>query len=162
MSDISDPTSTVERRTFLGAAGLAGMAALGGGVGEAAQLSDGEKTNMKTVADFCAAWSTRDLTKILPFLADDSVYRMTETTPPALGPAGVRERLASWMETSQQIEFRILETYARGPMVVNHRIDRFVSTTRPLTWEGVGVFFVKDGKIKEWSDYTIRVERPPA
>lgn len=162
MSDISDPTSTVERRTFLGAAGLAGMAALGGGVGEAAQLSDGEKINMKTVADFCAAWSTRDLTKILPFLADDSVYRMTETTPPALGHAGVRERLGSWMETSQQIEFRILETYARGPMVVNHRIDRFVSTTRPLTWEGVGVFFVKDGKIKEWSDYTIRVERPPA
>jgi limonene-1,2-epoxide hydrolase len=46
-------------------------------------------------------------------------------------------------------------------MVINHRIDRFVSTTRPLTWEGVGVFFVKDGKIREWSDYTIRVERPP-
>ena len=46
-------------------------------------------------------------------------------------------------------------------MVINHRIDRFISTTRPLTWEGVGVFFVKDGKIKEWFDYTIRVERPP-
>jgi len=24
----------------------------------------------------------------------------------------------------------------------------------------VGVFFVKDGKIQEWSDYTIRVVRP--
>ena len=44
-------------------------------------------------------------------------------------------------------------------MVVNHRVDRFVSTTRPLTWEGVGVFFVKDRKIKEWFDYTIRVQR---
>jgi limonene-1,2-epoxide hydrolase len=28
-----------------------------------------------------------------------------------------------------------------------------------VTWEGVGVFYVENGKIKEWSDYTIRVER---
>ena len=84
---------------------------------------------------------------------------MTETTPPAIGHAGIRERLGSWLETSQQIEFRIIDTFAKGPMVVNHRVDRFVSTTRPLTWEGVGVFFIKDGKIKEWSDYTIKVDR---
>ena len=37
-------------------------------------------------------------------------------------------------------------------------IDRFVSP-RPFVWEGVGVFFVKDEKIKEWSDYTIHLER---
>ena len=52
-----------------------------------------------------------------------------------------------------------LDTFAKGPLVVNHRIDRFISTTRPLTWEGVGVFFLKDGKIKEWFDYTIRTIR---
>jgi limonene-1,2-epoxide hydrolase len=45
--------------------------------------------------------------------------------------------------------------------VVNHRIDRFLSSTRPLTWEGVGVFYVTNGRIQEWSDYTIRVQRPP-
>jgi limonene-1,2-epoxide hydrolase len=163
---MSNDEQSVERRTFLGtavgAAGLSALATLGAASAEAAQLGDAEKANTKIVADFCAAWATRDLAKIVPFLADDSVYRMSETTPPAIGHAGVRERLGSWLETSQQIEFRILETFARGPMVVNHRIDRFVSTTRPLTWEGVGVFFVKDGKIKEWMDYTIRVERPPA
>ena len=64
-----------------------------------------------------------------------------------------------WVDTSDAIEFRIVETFAKGPLVVNHRIDRFESKTRPLTWEGVGVFFVQSGKIKEWSDYTIRVER---
>jgi limonene-1,2-epoxide hydrolase len=42
---------------------------------------------------------------------------------------------------------------------MNRRIDRFSSTTRPLTWEGVGVFFVTNGKVKEWSDYTIRTVR---
>ena len=52
----------------------------------------------------------------------------------------------------------MLDTAAAGPIVINHRVDRFM-TSRPLTWEGVGVFFVKDGKIKEWSDYTIKVQR---
>lgn len=32
-------------------------------------------------------------------------------------------------------------------------------TTSPVTWEGVGVFLVQDGKIKEWFDYTISVVR---
>ena len=154
----------VDRRTVLGAAaGLGAAMTLGaGGAAQAAELTDAEKANVKLVGDFCAAWATRDFAKILPFLADDSSYRMSETTPAVTGHAGVRERLGSWLESSQQIEFKILDTYAKGPMVVNHRVDRFVSSTRPLTWEGVGVFFVKDGKIKEWFDYTIRVQRPPA
>jgi limonene-1,2-epoxide hydrolase len=110
------------------------------------------------VTAFCAAWSTRDINKALPFLADDCVYRMTETTPPAHGHDGVIERLKKSVDTSSLVEFRILETSAAGPIVINHRVDRFMMP-QPLTWEGVGVFFLKDGKIKEWSDYTIRVQR---
>ena len=154
--------SKLDRRSFVGAAGVGIAAALGSTARlSAAELTAAEKANVDLVTAFCASWSTRDLTKITPFLASDSVYRMSETTPPVIGPDGVRSRLESWLETSQQIEFKILETFATGPIVINHRIDRFVSTTRPLTWEGVGVFFVKDGKVKEWFDYTIRVERPP-
>ena len=110
------------------------------------------------VSDFCAAWSTRDLARTLPFLAADCVYRMTETTAPAHGHDGVTDRLKPTVDRSEKVEFRVLETFAAGPIVINHRVDQFVSS-RPLTWEGVGVFFVKDGKIKEWSDYTIRVAR---
>jgi limonene-1,2-epoxide hydrolase len=155
---MDDAASGMGRRAFVGASVASGFipaVAFGAAVDE----TPSERENLRLVRAFCAAWATRDLDKTLPFLADDSVYRMSETTPPALGHAGVRDRLGSWMGTSQQIEFRILDAYAKGPIVVTHRIDRFVSTTRPLTWEGVGVFFVKDGKIKEWSDYTIKVER---
>jgi len=119
-----------------------------------------EKANVQLIADFCASWSTRDLARILPRLSADCVYRMSETTPPVTGHAGVRERLGSWMPSSDLgIEFKILETFASGPLVMNRRIDSFRSTTRPLTWEGVGVFFVRDGLIAEWSDYTIKVDR---
>jgi limonene-1,2-epoxide hydrolase len=141
------------------AAGLsmAGFA-VGAGRADAAGWNEAEKANVKTVSDFCAAWSTRDIARVLPFLADDCVYRMSETTPPVNGHAGVTDRLKSWLDDSTLVEFKVLDTSAAGPIVINHRIDRFM-TARPLTWEGVGVFFVKDGRIKEWSDYTIRVQR---
>ena len=148
----------LKRRTFFTSAGVAAFASLAP-VALGAETTEAERANARLVADFCVAWSTRDLPRLLPLLAEDCGYRMTETAPAATGHAGVAERLGSWLQTSAQVEFRILETYSKGPMVVTHRIDRFVSSTRPLTWEGVGVFFVKDAKIKEWSDYTIRVER---
>ena len=151
----------MRRRSFLTSAGLGALAPLAlASKASAAEWSDAEKANVKLVTDFCASWTTRDLTQVFPRFADTGVYRMSETTAPVVGPAGITERLGSWMQSSDRIRFEILETFAAGPIVINHRIDRFESKTRPLTWEGVGVFFVKDGKVQEWSDYTIRVVRP--
>jgi len=155
-------TDTPDRRTLLKiltGLGFGAAAVLGHETSaSAADRSAGEQANVQLVTDFCAAWSSRDVNKALPFLADDCVYRMTEATPPAHGHDGVVERLKRAVETSSLVEFRILDTAAAGPIVITHRVDRFVMP-RPLTWEGVGVFFVKDGKIKEWSDYTIRSQR---
>jgi limonene-1,2-epoxide hydrolase len=137
---------------------LAGFA----GRADAAQMSAQEKANLDVVAGFCKAWATRDPKRILPFFAESGIYRMSETTPPVIGPAGILERLGAWIESSDRgIEFQIVESWAKGSIVVNHRIDRFQSSTRPLTWEGVGVFYIANGRIQEWSDYTIRVQRPP-
>ena len=60
------------------------------------------------------------------------------------------------MNSAQQVEIEILASAAMGPIVINHRIDRFTSSTHPLLFEGVGVFFLANGKIREWTDYTIR------
>ena len=125
----------------------------------AAEMSPQEAANLKTVTAFCAAWSTRDLRQITSHMTADAVYRMTETTPPITGAAALIAQMQPWVDSSSAIEFRVLETFVKGPMVVNHRIDHFSSATRPLTWEGVGVFFLQDGKIKEWSDYSIGVKR---
>lgn len=152
------PDPTASRRAFVTAT-LAAAAAGALPVSAAAALTDAEAANVRLVREFCASWSTRDLQQILPRLADDCVYRMTETTPPVTGHAGITERLGSWMQSSDRIEFSILDIFASGPIVTTHRIDRFISTTRPLTWEGVGVFFVSNGRIKEWFDYTIRTVR---
>jgi len=147
-----------KRRQFLAAGGAGALALVGGVSVGAAAWTDAEMANVRTVTDFCAAFSTRDMARVLSFLADDCVYRMTETTAPANGHEGVSARLKSYVEGSERVQFRVLDTFAAGSIVINRRIDQFVSS-RPLTWEGVGVFFVKDGKIKEWSDYTIRTQR---
>ena len=148
-----------DRRQFLASTGLGITALLTvSGAADAADVTPAEQANLKLVADFCSSWSTRDMTRILPFLATDCVYRMTETTPPANGHDGVVQKLKQWLDDSSLVEFKILDAKASGPIVITHRIDRFM-TKQPLTWEGVGVFYVKDGKIKEWSDYTIRVQR---
>ena len=99
------------------------------------------------------------MAKPLAFLASDCVYRMSETTPPVTGHEGVIQRLKSYIDASDRVEFEVLETFAAGPLVMNRRIDRYISPARPLIWEGVGVFFVQNGKIKEWFDYTTRVTR---
>jgi len=144
------------RRVFLLASLAAGATSLVPGFAGAAQGGNTDETGVRIVTDFCAAVSKVDPAAMRPFFADDVVYRMTETTPPIVGVEQVLEAYAKLNATS--IEFKVLQTLSAGPIVINRRVDRFVSP-RPFTWEGVGVFFVKDGKIKEWSDYTIRMQR---
>ena len=142
------------RREFLLAALAVGATNIVPAIADAVQSDD--RNNVQIVTDFCAAVSKLDPVVMRPFLADDVVYRTTETAPPIIGAETVLETYRKLNATS--IEFRVLETLAAGPIVINRRVDRFVSP-RSFTWTGVGVFFVKDGRIKEWSDYTIRMER---
>jgi limonene-1,2-epoxide hydrolase len=152
--DVRDP-----RRRFL-LTSLAGsaLALFAPNRSDAAQAGAETQAIVRVVSDFCAVVSKRDAAAVRPFFADDIVYRITETTPPVVGIEAVMGTFTKFVADATSVEFQVLETFASGPIVINHRIDRFVSP-RPLTWEGVGVFFVKDGKIKEWSDYTIRMQR---
>jgi limonene-1,2-epoxide hydrolase len=143
------------RRNALTAASL-GLAAFAGPVKAAAEWTPAEKANVDAVTAFCATWPSHDVTKIMSFFAEQCAYRLTETREPAKGRDAVRAQIASIVESVQA--FKILETFAKGPMVFNERIDSFVSG--PLrSWHGVGVFFLKDGKIVEWYDYTILADR---
>ena len=148
--------SDINRRGFLAAA--AGVAALAGVArsADAAEMTADEKANVKIVNDFCAAWPSHDLAKVMAFFPDNGAYRMTETMEPAKGKDAVTARVKSIID--RVVKFDVLDTWARGPMVINERIDSF--SGGPLkAWHGVGVFFVKDGKIVEWYDYTISMDR---
>jgi limonene-1,2-epoxide hydrolase len=144
-----------DRRGFLamgaGAMAFAGLTRQA----RAAELSAGEQANVQLVNDFCAAWPGHDLETIMAFFADDGAYRMTETTELADGRDAVSARIQTILNNVDR--FEVLETFARGPMVINERIDYF-SDFAIKTWHGVGVFFIRDGKIVDWYDYTIAME----
>ena len=121
----------------------------------AAEPTAAEKANLALVTDFCATFATRDMTKIASYLAPYCSYRITETALPAVGAVAV-ERIKSYVERSSKIEFKILDSWARGPMVINERIDSFTRPDASPAFHLVGVFYIKGGKIGEWTDYGIR------
>jgi limonene-1,2-epoxide hydrolase len=145
----------MDRRGFMaagaGAIALAGIARSA----NAAELATDEQANVQLVNEFCAAWPNHDLDSIMSFFADDGAYRMTETTELADGRDAVSARIQTIIDNVER--FAVLDTFARGPMVINERIDYFSDFTIK-TWHGVGVFFIRDGKIVDWYDYTIKME----
>ena len=150
----------VTRRTLFAAGGL-GLIAVAGltGTAEAAAMSAAETANVKLVGDFCKSWGAKgfDADKATAtFLAPDCMVRMVENQPAANGPPAVAAIFKSFMPNGERIGVKISQTFAKGPVVVNQRVDTLTSPGKPdQAFPVVGVFIVKDGKIKEWSDYLI-------
>jgi limonene-1,2-epoxide hydrolase len=143
----------ISRRTIfvagaLGAVAVAGLA----GTASAAETSAAGKANIKIVEDFIKAWNEPD--KSVAFLADDASVRMEEDKPAIVGPAAVNAAFKAFMGHGETIDVKILSTFAEGPVVTNIRIDTLKTPGKPdQAFKVVGVFVVKKGKIKEWTDY---------
>jgi limonene-1,2-epoxide hydrolase len=119
-----------------------------------------ENANVKVVNAFIATLDSGDLEAHLSFLAPDAKVRNLAHTPaPALDPAGLRKMLANFLKPGV-MRVKTLETIAQGPMVINTRIDRinFPNGTKDLHY--MGVFFLQNGKIKEWNDYEVSPDTP--
>lgn len=151
-----DAGRVIARRTFLKTAGSTTAAVLAFAGTADAEWTSAEKANVQVVNDFCASFAGRDVAKIASFLADTCVYRVTETAMPLVGKDAVVARIKGFVDPAQVVEFPVAETFAKGPIVMNERTDRFVRPDRTNTFHVVGVFFVRDGKIAEWTDYIIR------
>jgi len=157
---MTQDTNEATRRRFFAVAG-AGLAFTFAKAAPAvaAEPTAAERANMKVVTDFCSAFSAGDADRIMSFFADPCSYRVTEARDPIKGFAAVRDQIANLVKNVER--FEVLDTFARGPMVFNERIDHFKpGGSIPLrSWHGVGVFFLKDRKIVEWQDFTISTQR---
>jgi limonene-1,2-epoxide hydrolase len=125
-------------------------------------LSELEKANISLVNRFCAAWEAMDLVQVTSTMTANAIYRQSQDTPPVTGHQALIDLMQPWIESSNAITYEVLETFARGPVVVNHRIDIYHSDTNHLEWEGVGLFLIEDGLIREWQDFTMRIQRGKA
>src|SRR5690349_24349974 len=113
----------ISRRNALSAAGAA-VAWLGSTrEAAAADWTPAERANVQVVNNFCAAWPSHDLQKVMSFFADDGAYRMSERQEPSKGRQAVTEKINSFL--GNVVKFEDLETFARVPMVFNERVDHF-------------------------------------
>jgi limonene-1,2-epoxide hydrolase len=148
----------IDRRTLfamggLGAALIAGLAA----GGKAAELSSDEAANVKLVNDFCQAWGGPHASAdaLVSFMADDCVYKTGNKT--YSGKDEVKARYVAFLPPGQTYELKILETLAKGPVVVVVRHDYSILPEKTRELGHVGIFIIREGKIQEWNDvgYTL-------
>ncbi len=121
---------------------------------KAAALSDVEEANAKVVQDFCDAWASRDAEKIGSYLAEDVSFRMIESSERKEGRQSVMEGVKKFLGTMKNAEFEVLRSSVFGNTVINDRIDRFENAEKKMEFHISGFFYVADGKIKEWQDYS--------
>jgi limonene-1,2-epoxide hydrolase len=142
------------RRRFLVTGGLGAGALLVAGVRADArqQQTDAERANVRIVNDFCAAFASHDLDRIGSFLAENAVWRGDNgsfaNNMPASGRDAILARIKRFLD--RIVAFEVVQSWASGTVVVNERFDRFMP---PRTLHLTGIFYMKDGKILEWTDF---------
>ncbi|MEX2394302.1 MAG: limonene-1,2-epoxide hydrolase family protein [Actinomycetota bacterium] len=107
---------------------------------------------MTVVADFCAAWSRRDVDELLGFFTDDAVYHNIPIDP-VQGKDGIRSMLQLFVPPSEEISFEVLHIASAGDVVLTERVDRFRMGGKDVVLPVSGTFEIRDGKIAAWRDY---------
>lgn len=129
------------------------------GQANAAELSADEAANLKVAKSYFTEFARpgADSAKVVTdHMAEDVVVRYTETTPPVMGRQKLADSLAGFTKDGRQYEIKILDFYAKGPVVVIHRED--VTTHKGVKGKPtyvVAVMVVHDGRIKEWTDFIL-------
>ena len=146
---------TVNRRRFLTTAAGAGTLGLTGWKAEAAEMTEEEKRNVKVLEDFLTArWTVPfNAEKIGAFLAEDCIRGADDIR--VRGRQAILEELTTGYKDTESADFKILNVWARGPLLMNERIEHTKVKDRPGgEWHGLGFFHLRDGKIKEWRTFT--------
>ncbi len=157
---MSDRTLVMARREIFAAGGAAALAALAlADPADAVERSASERANLELVQKFCMGWMAKSYdadAEMSRFLAADSSVRMVEDKPPVIGPGAVAAEMKSFTGSGQSIDVKMLEVFAKGPVVVTSRIDTVKAPGKPdQIYKIAGVFVVKGGKIAEWTDYLV-------
>ncbi|MEU1515198.1 limonene-1,2-epoxide hydrolase family protein [Streptomyces sp. NPDC005811] len=117
------------------------------------ELTAEEKANVELVNSFVMSfWNPEEI--LYSSIAPDGVVRTAHVLPPTVGPEGCREQIFQHLKSTDRVDVKIHDTFAEGPIVVNIRTDIVQSEDKPdQPFPLVGVFYLKDGRIQEWTDY---------
>lgn len=116
-------------------------------------MTDSKEASEKTVRDFLGSWQGRNLDTICGAFAENAVYHNVPVKP-IEGMAGIRAIFQGFLDAFTYAELKIITLAAEPGLVLAERIDYFtMNDGRKIVLPVTGVFVVKNGKIKRFSDY---------
>lgn len=115
-------------------------------------MPDLESTNIDTITQFVAAWSRLDAEELASYFTDDGCY-YNMPTEPVRGRAAVLAFIQGFTANWTKTQWDIVHIAAAGDVVFCERLDRTETTAGNVDLPCLGVFEMKDGKIREWRDY---------
>jgi limonene-1,2-epoxide hydrolase len=114
-----------------------------------------ERANVEVVRELIAALKAQDAAAIARTLAPDALFTMG---PIGALPARTRADFANLLAGTTSVEIDVRKTFVSGPIVMMDRFDRLVWPDRTISGRWIGIFAVKDGRVAEFTDYTIERE----
>jgi limonene-1,2-epoxide hydrolase len=114
-----------------------------------------EQQNIALVTDFCKAWESADVSRLLEFIDDRIFYQMWDADDAIKvdGKDAFRQVVGGFLASMNTVEFEISRTQCMGKIVINQRTDRFMGDGGDMLFTVTGMFVVEDGKIVYWKDY---------
>ena len=156
----TDANGLSRRNAFVSAAGLSALAVgfVGTRTAQAAAMTAAEKANVEVVNAFMKAWggTAPDVAKLASYVAEECFVTLNPGPPaPITTRAAVQETFKPFLANGAAFELEVLQTVAMGASVYVTRMDYTLKAGKRADAgvPAVGLFVLKDGKIKNWHDY---------
>lgn len=108
--------------------------------------------NERIIREFIAAWSRLDPAELAGYFTEDGCYHNIPAQPVS-GRDKVEQFIRGFTGTWTETNWELLSIGAVGDRVYAERIDRTKTTQGNVDLPCLGVFEMRDGKIREWRDY---------
>ena len=108
--------------------------------------------NETIVRNFIAAWSRLDVNELVGFFTEDGTYH-NMMAKPVSGHENLRVFIGWFLKGWTATEWDIINIVSRGDVVIAERLDRTRLGEKKVGLPCVGVFEMREGKIKVWRDY---------
>jgi limonene-1,2-epoxide hydrolase len=108
--------------------------------------------NETVVRNFIAAWSRLDVDELIGFFTEGGTYHNMMAMPVS-GRDNVRKFISGFVKGWTATQWDIINILSRGDIVIAERLDRTRVGEKKIDLPCVGVFEMRDGKIRVWRDY---------
>ena len=137
------------------------LAAPVGALAKTPRLTPEEKANIQTISSFVAAWNAKDAAKVMSFFAKDARFSVGEV---GKTPAFQKPDFAGMIQGAASIKMTITPgtTWAHGPVVTHERVDDIrLGPNGRIAGRYIAVFTLREGKIVDFTDYTLENDSSP-